>query len=114
MLKGGLKNIVDDYTNMNGIEEYRQIRATSTLFVSGSGFERDKNKIPPSYYTLKHVDADKFSLVAPVEETSKGILFSLHIFLAKISVKKVGHQESYTCHNNKMPKKANPIKNVLL
>lgn len=71
-----MRIIVDDYTNMNGIEEYRQIRATSTLFVSGSGFERDKNKIPPSYYTLRHIDVDKFSLVAPVEETSKGILRS--------------------------------------
>ena len=66
--------IVDDYTNMPGIEEYRQILATSTIFVSGSGFERDIEKIPPSYYTLRHVDINKFSLVAKPEETSKGIL----------------------------------------
>ena len=66
--------IVDDYTNMPGIEEYRQIRATSTIFVSGSGFERDIERIPPSYYTLRHIDVDKFSLVADPSETSKGIL----------------------------------------
>ena len=65
--------IVDDYTNMPNIEQYRQIRATSTIFVSGSGFERDIEKIPPSYYTLRHIEVDKFSLVASPEETSKGI-----------------------------------------
>jgi hypothetical protein len=68
--------IVDDYTNMPGIEQYRQIRATSTIFVSGSGFERDIEKIPPSYYTLRHIDVDKFSLVADPKETSEGILRS--------------------------------------
>ena len=30
------------------------------------------------------------------------------------SVKNVGHRESYTCHNSKIPKNANPIINVLL
>ena len=68
--------IVDDYTNMPGIEQYRQIRATSTIFVSGSGFERDIEKIPPSYYTLRHIEVDKFSLVADPKETSEGILRS--------------------------------------
>ena len=37
-----------------------------------------------------------------------------YILLAKMSVKKVGHQESYTCQSNRMPKKAKPIRNVLL
>ena len=69
-----MRIIVDDYTNMSGVDEFRQILATSTLFVSGSGFERDKNKISPSYYTLKHIDVDKFSLVSNPEDTKKGIL----------------------------------------
>lgn len=61
--------IVDDYISMNSVDQYRQIRATFTLFVSGSAFERDKSKISPSYYTLRHIDVDKFNLVAPIEET---------------------------------------------
>lgn len=69
-----MRIIIDDYTNMSGVDEFRQILATSTLFVSGSGFERDKNKISPSYYTLKHIDVDKYSLVSNVEDTKKGIL----------------------------------------
>lgn len=68
-----MRIIVDDFTNMTDVEEYRQILATSTLFVSGSGFERDKNKIPPSYYTLRHIDVEKFSLVSDVNDTKKGI-----------------------------------------
>lgn len=69
-----MRVIIDDYTNMNNVDDYRQILASSTLFVSGSGFERDKNRIPPSYYTLRHVDVNKISMVAPVESTQKGIL----------------------------------------
>ena len=59
-----MRVIIDDFTNMSGVEEYRQILASSSLFVSGSGFERDKSKIPPSYYTLRHIDINKYSLVA--------------------------------------------------
>jgi hypothetical protein len=66
--------IVDDYTNMSGVDEFRQILASSTLFVSGSGFERDLDKFPPSYYTLKHIDVPKFSLVAKPEETREGVM----------------------------------------
>ena len=69
-----MRIIIDDYTNMSGIDEFRQILATSTIFVSGSGFERDRNKISPSYYTLKHIDVDKYSLVSNPEDTKKGIL----------------------------------------
>ena len=69
-----MRVIVDDYTNMSNVEEYRQIWASSTLFVSGSGFERDPDKIPPSYYTLRHIDVEKYSLVANTEDTLKGIL----------------------------------------
>ena len=69
-----MRVIVDDYTSMPNVDEYRQILASSTLLVSGSGFERDKSKIPPSYYTLRHIEVDKYSLVAKQEETMKGIL----------------------------------------
>ena len=69
-----MRIIIDDYTNMIGIDEFRQILATSTILVSGSGFEREKDKIPPSYYTLKHLDFEKFSLVADPEKTKKGIM----------------------------------------
>lgn len=66
--------IVDDYTNMVGVGEYRQILAISTILVSGSGFNREKKNIPPSYYTLKHMEDKKFSLVAKPEDTIKGIM----------------------------------------
>lgn len=66
--------IVDDYTNMVGVGDYRQILAISTILVSGSGFNREKKKIPPSYYTLRHMDDRKFSLVARPEDTIKGIM----------------------------------------
>lgn len=69
-----MRIIVDDYTNMSGVDEFRQIFATSTIFVSGSGYERENNKIPPSYYTLKFIDVEKYSLVSDPEETKKGIL----------------------------------------
>ena len=36
----------------------------------------------------------------------------LYIRRAKMSVRKVGHQESYTCHSSRMPKKANPMRKV--
>ena len=58
---------------MNDVEEYRQIWASSTLFVSGSGFDRDKNRIPSSYYTLRNIDVEKYSLVSDTEDTKKGI-----------------------------------------
>ena len=69
-----MRVIIDDYTNMIGIDEFRQILASSTILVSGSGFEREKDEIPPSYYTLKHLDYEKYSLVAEPEKTKKGIM----------------------------------------
>ena len=33
---------------------------------------------------------------------------------AKMSVRKVGHQESYTCHRSRIPKKAKPMRKVRL
>jgi hypothetical protein len=68
-----MRVIVDDFTNMNDVEEYRQIWASSTLFVSGSGFDRDKNKIPSSYYTLRNIEVEKYSIVSNTEDTKKGI-----------------------------------------
>ena len=38
----------------------------------------------------------------------------LYILLAKMSVRKVGHQASYTCHRSRMPKKAKPMRKVRL
>lgn len=65
--------IIDDYTSMPGIESFRQIRASSTLFVSGSGFNRREQDIPASYYTLKFMPVPKISLVGKPEETFEGI-----------------------------------------
>ena len=36
-----------------------------------------------------------------------------YILLANISVRKVGHHESYTCHRSRIPKKAKPMRSVL-
>ena len=37
-----------------------------------------------------------------------------YIRRAKISVRKVGHQESYTCQSSRIPKKAKPMRKVRL
>ena len=37
-----------------------------------------------------------------------------YILRAKISVRKVGHHESYTCQRSSIPKKANPMRQVRL
>ena len=37
---------------------------------------------------------------------------SPYIRRAKMSVRKVGHQESYTCQSSRMPKKAKPMRKV--
>ena len=68
-----LRVIIDDYTSMPGIETFRQILASSTIFVSGSGFNRSEYDIPPSYYTLKFMPVSKISLVGHPEETLEGI-----------------------------------------
>lgn len=68
-----LRVIIDDYTSMPNIDTFRQILATSTIFVSGSGFNRKEEDIPPSYYTLKHMPVPKISLVGQPEETLEGI-----------------------------------------
>ena len=68
-----LRVIIDDYTSMPDIDAFRQILATSTIFVSGSGFNRKEEDIPPSYYTLKFMPVPKMSLVGKPEETLEGI-----------------------------------------
>lgn len=68
-----MRVIIDDYTSMPSIESFRQIRASSTLFVSGSGFNRKESDIPASYYTMKFMPVSKISLVGKPEETYEGI-----------------------------------------
>lgn len=70
-----MRVIVDDYTSMNDLESFRQIRASSTIFVSGTGFlARNPNEIPAGYYTLKLAPVDYISIVGNPEETWKGIV----------------------------------------
>lgn len=69
-----MRIIVDDYTSMQGIDSFRQILAISTLFVSGSGFNRDSSLIPQSYYTLKYSPVEKISIVGKPEETYEGVI----------------------------------------
>ena len=68
-----LRIIIDDYTSMPDIDSFRQILASSTIFVSGSGFDRKEEDIPASYYTLKYMPVSKISLVGRPEETLEGI-----------------------------------------
>lgn len=70
-----MRVIVDDFTSMTDLENFRQIRASSTIFVSGTGFlERNPNDIPAGYYTLKLAPVDEISIVGNPEETWKGIV----------------------------------------
>ena len=68
-----MRVIIDDFTSMPSIESFRQIRASSTIFVSGSGFNRKESEIPASYYTLKFMPVPKITLVGKPEETFEGI-----------------------------------------
>ena len=69
-----MRVIIDDYTSMGGIDTFRQILASSTIFVSGSGFERSPDLIPTSYYTLKYSPYESISLVGLPEDTYKGVV----------------------------------------
>ena len=69
-----MRVIIDDFTSMNDIETFREILASSTIFVSGSKFQRNAEDIPPSYYTLKHVPINQMSIVGKPEDTLQGIL----------------------------------------
>lgn len=68
-----LRVIIDDYTSMSEIDTFRQIYATSTIFVSGSGFNRDEKDIPPVYYTLKYAPTKAISIVGHPEQTYEGV-----------------------------------------
>lgn len=68
-----MRLIIDDYTSMPYIESFRQIRSSSTIFVSGSGFNRKDSEIPVSYYTLKNIDYKKITVVGKPEETFEGV-----------------------------------------
>lgn len=68
-----LRVIIDDYTSMASIDSFRQIYATSTIFVSGSGFNREEKDIPPVYYTLKFAPTKAISIVGSPEETYEGV-----------------------------------------
>lgn len=69
-----MRVIIDDYTSMNDVDNFRQILASSTIFVSGSKFQRKASDIPPSYYTLKHIPVNQISVVGHPEDTLQGIL----------------------------------------
>lgn len=69
-----MRVIIDDYTSMTGIDSFRQILASSTIFVSGSGFERSPELIPTSYYTLKYSPCESIKLVGLPEQTYKGVV----------------------------------------
>lgn len=68
-----MRVIIDDFTSMPSIESFRQIRASSTIFVSGTGFNRKESEIPASYYTLKYMPVSQITLVGKPEETYEGI-----------------------------------------
>jgi hypothetical protein len=68
-----MRIIIDDFTSMVGIDSFRQILASSTVFVSGLGFNRDFDMIPASYYTLKYMPVNIISLVGKPEETFEGV-----------------------------------------
>lgn len=65
--------IVDDYTSMPSVDRFRQILASSTIFVSGSGFNRKTDDIPSSYYTLKYAPTSLISLVGDPNKTYAGV-----------------------------------------
>lgn len=69
-----LRVIIDDYTSMSGIETFREILASSTIFVSGSKFQRKLEDIPTSFYTLKNVPSKQLTVVGDPNDTFKGVL----------------------------------------
>lgn len=68
-----MRVIIDDYTSMQNLDTFRQILATSTIFVSGSGFNRKEENIPVSYYSLKNTPSAKLSLVGKPDQTFEGV-----------------------------------------
>jgi hypothetical protein len=68
-----MRVVIDDFTSMSDIESFREILASSTLFVSGSGYDRKEDDIPAGYYTLKGVESDQLTIVGKPEKTFKGV-----------------------------------------
>lgn len=66
--------IIDDYTSLPSLDTFRQIWATSTIFVSGSGFDRPIDTIPSCYYSLKNTDHEYITFVGDPEKTLKGVI----------------------------------------
>lgn len=65
--------IIDDFTSMIELGSFRQIYATSNIFVSGSGWNRDAKSIPISYYSLQGFNDSNITLVDDPARTMKGI-----------------------------------------
>jgi hypothetical protein len=84
-IKPFMRIIIDDYTSMSEIGAFRQILSSFTLFVSGSGFDREERLIPTSYYTMKGLGTLRncLSLVGRPEEIAKGI-FRDNISMSKL------------------------------
>ena len=112
-----MRVIIDDYTSMPSIDNFRQILASSTIFVSGSGFERSPEQIPTSYYTLKYSEPKNISVVGKPEDTYKGVVrnniamvkllgsscdFSVYNFVQKVD-------ELTQSHYNCLPKDVYPL-----
>ena len=68
-----MRVIADDMTDFS-LDTMRQILASFTIFVSGSGFRRKPEEIPESYYSLKTVSYSKISVVGNPEETYEGVM----------------------------------------
>lgn len=68
-----MRIIADDMTDFP-LEKMRQILASFTIFVSGSGFQRKPEEIANSYYSLKMVPYQKISVVGNPEETYEGVM----------------------------------------
>ena len=68
-----MRIIADDMTDFP-LEKMRQILASFTIFVSGSGFQRKPEEIPISYYSLKEVPYQRMSVVGDPKETYEGVM----------------------------------------
>ena len=78
-----MRIIIDDYTSMPEIASFRQIYASSTLWVSGTGWNRPPDQIPISYYTLQGFDTDKITLVdtssRPLQGLARSNIYSCNV-----------------------------------
>lgn len=68
--------IIDDYTNMNDLPYLRQILTFSFIPVSGSGFEKNINAIPSSYYSLRNVNSELIKVVGDPNKVYEGVIRS--------------------------------------